>query len=103
MIRRRIVRYEFVMSDEEFWTFNLICDANEYAYGYYVNSIGEYIVVMNSDVLYSVERALEIYIGEFEFDYECEVREISAEDWRLYDSVKELYNNITNEEEEEEC
>ena len=102
MERRRIVRYEFVMSSEEFEVFEMMCDSDKYAYGYYVNSIEEYIVTMNSDVLYAVERALEIYIGEFEFDYECEVREISTEEWEFYNSVKELLNNITDEENEEE-
>ena len=102
MERRRIVRYEFVMSSEEFEVFEMMCDSDKYAYGYYVNSIEEYIVTMNSDVLYAVERALEIYIGEFEFDYECEIREISTEEWEFYDSVKELLNNITDEENEEE-
>ena len=102
MERRRIVRYEFVMSSEEFEVFEMMCDSDKYAYGYYVNSIEEYIVTMNSDVLYAVERALEIYIGEFEFDYECEVREISTEEWKFYNSVKELLNSITDEENEEE-
>ena len=102
MERRRIVRYEFVMSSEEFEVFEMMCDSDKYAYGYYVNSIEEYIVTMNSDVLYAVERALEIYIGEFEFDYDCEVREISTEEWEFYNSVKELLNNITDEENEEE-
>ena len=107
MERRKIVRYEFVMSEAEFNVFNMVCDFDKYAYGYRVegnwrNGDEEYIVTMNSDVLYAVERVLEIYIGEFEFEYECEVREISTEEWEFYNSVKELLNNITDEENEEE-
>ena len=100
MIRRRIIRYEFVMNEAEFSVFKIMCE--KYAYEYIVGNDKEYYVVMNEEELYAVERALEIYIGEFEFDYECEVREISTEEWEFYDSVKELLNNITDEENEEE-
>ena len=107
MERRRIVRYEFVMSSEEFEVFEMICDSDKYAYGYRVegnwrNNDEKYYVRMDEDTLYKIERALEIYIGEFEFDYESEVREITTAEWEFYDSVKELYNNITDEENEEE-
>ena len=102
MIRRIIVRYEFVMSEAEFNIFNLICDSDKYAYGYYINALDEYIVSMNREVLYRVERALEIYMSDFDFDYENERREITTEEFEFYDAVKELYDDITNERNEEE-
>ena len=107
MERRKIVRYEFVMSSEEFETFNIMCDSDKYAYGYRIegnwrNGDEKYYVTMDEDTLYRIERALEIYIGEFKFDYECEVREISREEWGFYDSVKELYYDLTNEDADEE-
>ena len=50
MERRIIVRYEFVMSEAEFNIFNLICDSDKYAYGYYINALNEYKVSMNREV-----------------------------------------------------
>ena len=107
MERRRIVRFEFVMSEAEFKIFEIVCDSDKYAYGYRVegnwrNGDEKYYVTMNEEVLYRVERALEVYIGEFEFDYECEIREITTAEWEFCNSVKELLNNITDEENEEE-
>ena len=102
MERRIIVRYEFVMSSEEFEIFNLVCDSDKYAYGYYINALEQYIVSMNREVLYRVERALEIYMSDFDFDYENERREITTEEFEFYDSVKELYDDLTNERNEEE-
>ena len=57
---------------------------------------------MNEEILYRVEDAMKAYIGEIDFEYECEVREISTEEWELYDLVKELLDNITDEANEEE-
>ena len=102
MERRIIVRYEFVMSEAEFNIFNLICDSDKYAYGYYINALDEYIVSMNREVLYRVERALEIYMSDFDFDYENERRKITTEEFEFYDSVKELYDDLTDERNEEE-
>ena len=102
MIRRRIVRYEFVMSEAEFNIFNIVCDSDKYAYGYYINALEEYVVSMNEEVLSRVEDAMKVCIGEIDFDYECEVREISTEEWEFYDKVKELLDNITDEDNEEE-
>ena len=102
MERRIIVRYEFVMSSEEFEIFNSICDSDKYAYGYYINALDEYIVSMNREVLYRVERALEIYMSDFDFDYENERRKITTEEFEFYDLVKELYDDLTDERNEEE-
>lgn len=102
MIRRRIVRYEFVMSEAEFNVFNIVCDSDKYAYGYYINALDEYIVSMNEDVLNRVEDAMKSYIGEIDFEYECEVREISRGEWEFYDEVKEILDGITDEANEEE-
>ena len=102
MERRIIVRYEFVMSEAEFNIFNLICDSDKYAYGYYINALEQYIVSMNREVLYRVERALEIYMSDFDFDYENERRKITTEEFEFYDSVKELYDDLTDERNEEE-
>ena len=102
MERRIIVRYEFVMSEAEFNIFILICDSDKYAYGYYINALEQYIVSMNREVLYRVERALEIYMSDFDFDYENERRKITTEEFEFYDSVKELYDDLTDERNEEE-
>ena len=102
MIKTRIVKYEFVMSEAEFNIFNSICNSDKYAYGYYINALDEYVVSMNREVLCRVKNAMKECMGEIDFDYECEVREISREEWEFYDSVKELFYNLTNENEEEE-
>ena len=107
MIRRRIVRYEFVMSSEEFDVFKIVCNSDKYAYGYRVegnwrNGNEKCYVTMDENTLNRVEDALKVYIGEIDFDYECEVRDISREEWEFYDEVKELLDNITDEANEEE-
>ena len=102
MKKRTIIRYEFVMSEAEFNTFNLVCDSDKYAYGYYINALDEYIVSMNKEVLYRVKNAMKECMGEIDFDYECEIREISREEWEFYDAVKELYDDIIDKRNEEE-
>ena len=107
MERRRIVRYEFVMSDVEFDIFKMVCNSDKYAYEYRVegnwrNGNEKYYVTMTEEVLDRVEDAMIAYIGEIDFDYESEAREISRAEWELYDDVKELYNDLTNERNEEE-
>ena len=57
MERRRIVRFEFVMSEAEFNIFEMVCDSDKYAYGYRVegnwrNGDEKYYVRMNEEVLY---------------------------------------------------
>ena len=101
-----VERYEFVMNNEDFVAFEMICDRNNYVYGYHVNSTEEYeeyVVVMDNDILNAVRKALEIYIDKFDSDYEREVREadlndelvcISAHDLRIYNLAREIYNNM---------
>jgi hypothetical protein len=102
MIRRRITTFEFVMNSEEFEVLNIMCDREQYAYGYYTNAMDEIIVRMTEDVLNQIERTLEIYMNDFDFDYENERREITTEEFEFNESVKELYESITDEDNEEE-
>ena len=107
MERRIIVRYEFVMNSEEFEIFEIMCNRDKYAYGYRVegnwrNGNEKYYITMDENTLYKIERALEIYMSDFDFDYENERRKITTEEFEFYDSVKELYDDLTDERNEEE-
>ena len=102
MIRRRITTFEFVMNSEEFEVLNIMCDSEQYAYGYYTNAMEEIIVRMTEDVLDQVERTLTNYIYDMDTDYELETREIGREEWNFYYQVKDLYESITDENNEEE-
>ena len=95
-----VERNEFVMNNEEFVAFEMICDRDNLEY--HINSTEEYeeyVVVMNN----AVRKALKIYIDKFDSDYEREVREadlndelvcISAHDLRIYNLAKRIYNNM---------
>jgi hypothetical protein len=90
------------MSEEEFNTFNLVCDSDKYAYGYYINALEQYIVSMKEEVLYRVKKALETYISKFEFDFESEIRKMNREEWNFYYSVKKLLKGLQDEDYYEE-
>ena len=102
MIRRRITTFEFVMDNKEFEILNIMCDSEKYAYGYYTHAMEEIIVRMTEDVLDQVERTLNNYICEIDTDYELETREIGRAEWDFYYQVKELYEDLTDEDNEEE-
>lgn len=41
-------------------------------------------------------------MSDFDFDYENERRKITTEEFEFYDLVKELYDDLTDERNEEE-
>ena len=107
MIRRRIVRHEFIMSEAEFELFTAMCDPDKFAYGYVVSGNWrdgneEVKVTMKEDTLYEVERVINHYICDFETDYEGELRDITTEEWEFYYDVKKLFEELMFSEEEEE-
>jgi RNA polymerase sigma factor for flagellar operon FliA len=86
-----VERYEFVMNNEEFVAFAMICDRDKYAYEYHINSTEEYeeyVVVMNN----AVRKALEIYIDKFDLDKGVKFRTYASLRIRgaIIDSVRNL-------------
>ena len=71
MIKRRIVKYEFVMNEEEFKVLMAVCDPNEFLYGYttegnWRNGNEKTKVTMTERILDEVEAELERYIAEID-------------------------------------
>ena len=107
MIKRRIVKYEFVMDEEEFKVVMAVCDPNEFLYGYttegnWRNGNEKTKVTMTERILDEVEAELERYIAEIDTAFDFEEREITREEWIFYDSVKELLKGLQDEDYYEE-
>ena len=58
------------------------------------------LVLIEASRKYYVDNAP--IMSDFDFDYENERREITTEEFEFNESVKELYDDLTNERNEEE-
>ena len=102
MIKKRIVKYEFVMNEEQFKVLMAVCDPNEFLYSYITegnwrNGNEKTKVTMTERILDEVEVELERYIARINTAFDFEEREITREEWEFYDSVKELLEGLQDE------
>ena len=102
MIKKRIVKYEFVMNEEQFKVLMAVCDPNEFLYSYTTegnwrngNEITK--VTMTERILDEVEVELERHIARVNTAFDFEEREITREEWEFYYSVKELLEGLQDE------
>lgn len=96
MIKTRIVKYKFVMNEEQFKVLMAVCDSNEFLYSYTTEN-KKIKVTMTERILDEVEVELERYIARVDTAFDFEEREITREEWEFYDSVKELLKGLQDE------
>ena len=102
MIKKRIVKYEFTMNEEDFKILMAVCDPNEFLYSYttegnWRNGNEKTKVTMTERILDEVEVELERYIARVNTAFDFEEREITREEWDFYYSVKELLEGLQDE------
>ena len=102
MIKKRIVKYEFTMNEEDFKILMAVCDPNEFLYSYttegnWRNGNEKTKVIMTERILDEVEVELERYIAKVNMAFDFEEREKTKEEGEFYDSVKELLEGLQDE------
>ena len=100
MIKKRIVKYEFIMNEKDLKVLMAVCDPNEFLYSY--TTEGKTKVTMTERILDEVEAELERYIAEIDTAFDFEEREKTKEEGEFYDSVKELLEGLQDEDYYEE-
>ena len=89
------VRFEMIMSQNEVEVLMMICNPEDYAYGYRYISEDEWLVETEDDSLVE-EMADELhrYICNLNVDYELNERVISSDEWEMYEIAKEIWSSM---------
>ena len=95
MIKKRIIKYEFIMNEKDLKVLMTVCDPNEFLYSY--TTEGKTKVTMTERILDEVEVELERYIAKVDMAFDFKEREITREEMEFYDSVKELLKGLQDE------
>lgn len=102
MIKKRIIKYEFIMNEKDLKVLMAVCDPNEFLYNYttegnWRNGNEKTKVTMTERILDEVEVELERYIARVDTAFVYDKSEITKEEWIFYDSVKELLEGLQDE------
>ena len=95
MIKKRIIKYEFIMNEKDLKVLMAVCDPNEFLYSY--TTEGKIKVTMTERILDEVEVELERYIAKVDTAFVYDKSEITREEMEFYDSVKELLKGLQDE------
>ena len=95
MIKKRIIKYEFIMNEKDLKVLMAVCDPNEFLYSY--TTEGKIKVTMTERILDEVEVELERCIAKVNMAFDFEEKEITREEREFYDSVKELLEGLQDE------
>lgn len=89
------VRFEMIMSQNEVEVLMMICNPEDYAYGYRYISEDEWLVETEDESLVE-EMADELhrYICNLNVDYELNERVISSDEWEMYEIAKEIWSSM---------
>jgi hypothetical protein len=85
------VRYEMIMSQNEVEVLMMICNPEDYGYGYRYISEDKWIVeTEDEDLIDEMADELHRYICNIDIDYELDNRVISSDEWDIYEIAKEI-------------
>ena len=89
------IRFEMMMTQEEIEVLMMICNPEDYAYGYRYISEDEWLVETEDESLVE-EMADELhrYICNINVDYELDERVISSDEWEMYEVAKEIWSSM---------
>ena len=89
------IRFEMTMSQNEVEVLMMICNPEDYAYGYRYISEDEWLVETEDESLID-EMADELYnyISNINIDFELDERVISSDEWEVYEIAKEIWNEM---------
>lgn len=85
--------YEMVMSQNEVEVLMMICNPEEYEYGYRNINEDEWLIqTEDEDLIEEMADELHRYICNIDIDIELDERVISDDEWEIYDVAKELWS-----------
>ena len=89
------IRFEMIMSQEEVEVLMMICNPEDYAYGYRYISEDKWLVETEDESLID-EMADELhrYICNLDVDFELDERVISSDEWEVYEVAKEIWSEM---------
>lgn len=89
------IRFEMIMNQEEVEVLMMICNPEDYAYGYRYISEDEWLIETEDESLIE-EMADELhrYICNLNVDFELDERIISSDEWEVYEIAKEIWNEM---------
>ena len=87
------IRFEMMMSQNEVEVLMMICNPEDYAYGYRYISEDKWLVETEDESLID-EMADELhrYICNLNVDFELNERVISSDEWEVYEVAKEIWS-----------
>ena len=87
------IRFEMTMSQNEVEVLMMICNPEDYAYGYRYISEDVWLVETEDESLID-EMADELYnyISNINIDFELDERVISSDEWEVYEVAKEIWS-----------
>jgi hypothetical protein len=89
------IRFEMTMTQEEIEVLMMICNPEDYAYGYRYISEDEWLVETEDEsLLEEMADELHRYICNLNIDFELDERVISSDEWEVYEIAKEIWNEM---------
>ena len=87
------IRFEMMMSQEEIEVLMMICNPEDYAYGYRYISEDKWLVETEDESLIEeMAEELHRYICNLNVDFELDERVISSDEWEVYEIAKEIWS-----------
>jgi hypothetical protein len=88
-------RYEMIMSQNEVEVLMMICNPEDYAYGYrYINEDEWLVETEDESLVEEICDELHRYICNINVDYELDNRVISSDEWEVYEVAKEIWSSM---------
>lgn len=89
------IRFEMIMSQEEIEVLMMICNPEDYSYGYRYISEDKWLVeTEDEDLLEEMADELHRYICNLNIDFELDERVISSNEWERYEIAKEIWSEM---------
>ena len=89
------IRFEMIMNQEEVEVLMMICNPEDYAYGYrYINEDEWLIETEDESLIEEMADELHRYICNLDIDFELDERVISSDEWEVYEIAKEIWNEM---------
>jgi hypothetical protein len=89
------IRFEMIMTQEEVEVLMMICNPEDYAYGYrYINEDEWLVETEDESLIDEICDELHRYICNINVDYELDNRVISSDEWEVYEVAKEIWSSM---------
>lgn len=89
------IRFEMIMNQEEVEVLMMICNPEDYAYGYrYINEDEWLVETEDESLIEEMADELHRYICNLNVDFELDERIISSDEWEVYEIAKEIWNEM---------